>query len=510
MPVPSSANAVKAAAVSIAHRILLRARAEIGATCLSECIANGLGCANPAHARCCLYAALIGKEMVEISAIKISRRTRTRTASMSLVALAIASAPLASQAQALAMPLGGNARQAPGAPGVPQAPVAVFAEGFENAGETPVFLEDYVGAPPLDETYTADSSWLDHGQCNGIILNQTGAIPPDCPAVLKDMANALGQVGGTNPPSNHVVAAYTNWVAPGADRVEFQTEQPIPIAKPNRYITFAVDAAAVNCDQANPQLKFYLTGNGADIPTFTTPINPCTDPNAKSYPEGSGLRAGTFAGNRAVLFNESRLGIKMLNGQGEWFGNDHAFDNIRILDATPQLDKAFSPATIDRRGTSTLTMTVTNTSELAAKDDFSFVDRLPAGVRVASHPNASTTCGDGTVSATARGTRIALNGGDLAAGEKSCTVTVDVTAARPGTYVNRPEAITAVGLDLPAPATLTVNRKAAAVGTATGSPGLLSGNLVQAPVEIPVNACGNSVNVVGALNPAAGNVCVNE
>lgn len=481
----------------------------MSATRLSRCIADGLGCAISAHSRCCLFVVVIGKEMVEISAVKPS--WRTRAASVPLVALAIASAPLTSQAQALVMSPGVNALHAPGTPGVPQAPATVFAEDFEKAGETPVFLEDYVGAPPFNETYTADPSWLDHGQCNGIILDQTGADQPDCPAVLKDMANALGQVGGTNPPTNHVVAAYTNWVSPGTDRVEFRTEQPIPIAKPNRYITFAVDAASVNCDSAAPPLlKFYLTGNGSDIPTFTTPINPCTDPNSKPYPGGSGLRAGAFAGNRAVLFNDSQLGIKMVNGQGDWFGNDHAFDNIRILDATPQLDKAFSPATVDKGGTSTLTMTVTNTSELAAKNDFSFADNLPAGVKVAANANASTTCGNGTVSATAGGASVALDGGDLAVGEKSCTVTVNVTADKAGTYVNRPEAITTIGLNRPDPATLTVKKKGAtAVGTATGSGGLLSGNVVQVPVDIPVNACGNSVNVIGLLNPATGNVCVN-
>jgi LPXTG-motif cell wall-anchored protein len=47
-------------------------------------------------------------------------------------------------------------------------------------------------------------------------------------------------------------------------------------------------------------------------------------------------------------------------------------------------------------------------------------------------------------------------------------------------------------------------------GSAAGSPGLFSGNNVQVPVHIPVNLCGNTVNVVGALNPAAGAVCVNE
>lgn len=48
-----------------------------------------------------------------------------------------------------------------------------------------------------------------------------------------------------------------------------------------------------------------------------------------------------------------------------------------------------------------------------------------------------------------------------------------------------------------------------AYGSAGDSPGVLSGNLVQVPVHIPVNVCGNTVNVVGLLNPAAGNACAN-
>ncbi|WP_327237364.1 chaplin [Streptomyces sp. NBC_01317] len=46
-------------------------------------------------------------------------------------------------------------------------------------------------------------------------------------------------------------------------------------------------------------------------------------------------------------------------------------------------------------------------------------------------------------------------------------------------------------------------------GAAANSPGVLSGNNVQVPVHIPVNACGNTVNVVGVLNPAFGNKCAN-
>ncbi|MEU9922212.1 chaplin [Streptomyces griseoluteus] len=44
---------------------------------------------------------------------------------------------------------------------------------------------------------------------------------------------------------------------------------------------------------------------------------------------------------------------------------------------------------------------------------------------------------------------------------------------------------------------------------AVGSPGLGSGNVVQVPVSIPINLCGNTVNAVGLLNPAFGNTCAN-
>ncbi|WP_436772286.1 chaplin [Yinghuangia sp. YIM S09857] len=46
-------------------------------------------------------------------------------------------------------------------------------------------------------------------------------------------------------------------------------------------------------------------------------------------------------------------------------------------------------------------------------------------------------------------------------------------------------------------------------GAAVGSPGVLSGNLIQVPVHVPVNVCGNTVSVIGVLNPAFGNFCAN-
>ncbi|MBZ4015508.1 chaplin [Streptomyces purpurogeneiscleroticus] len=49
-----------------------------------------------------------------------------------------------------------------------------------------------------------------------------------------------------------------------------------------------------------------------------------------------------------------------------------------------------------------------------------------------------------------------------------------------------------------------------AQGAAVNSPGVVSGNVIQVPVHVPVNACGNTINVVGLLNPAFGNTCVNS
>ncbi|MFJ8113049.1 MULTISPECIES: chaplin ChpH [unclassified Streptomyces] len=51
---------------------------------------------------------------------------------------------------------------------------------------------------------------------------------------------------------------------------------------------------------------------------------------------------------------------------------------------------------------------------------------------------------------------------------------------------------------------------AGAQGAAVHSPGVVSGNVIQVPVHVPVNVCGNTISVIGLLNPAFGNVCINK
>lgn len=51
--------------------------------------------------------------------------------------------------------------------------------------------------------------------------------------------------------------------------------------------------------------------------------------------------------------------------------------------------------------------------------------------------------------------------------------------------------------------------EAGSEAAAVGSPGVVSGNVLQVPIHIPINFCGNTVGVIGFLNPAFGNQCYN-
>jgi len=140
----------------------------------------------------------------------------------------------------------GGAQAAPGTPGVPQAPAAIFAEGFENGqGATPTLLTNYTGGPPVGATYTADPAWLT--ACNGWLTSPaasttppagSGCVPGDW-AQVKNLAGVLGQWSGGSSTMNHAVTAYTAG-NPGAGKVQLETVAPIPLPAGRRFIAFSV------------------------------------------------------------------------------------------------------------------------------------------------------------------------------------------------------------------------------------------------------------------------------
>ncbi|QKW21200.1 DUF11 domain-containing protein [Kitasatospora sp. NA04385] len=330
--------------------------------------------------------------------------------------------------------------------GVPADPVVIYDEDFENgmAGLAPIRLPAYTGATGM--TYTASPSWL--AFCNGWVMNydDRGPTPPECSTdlfwdTLADVAVAIGEYDGDAAPTkNHSVAAWTEGGSYTPTDIQLQTNGTIPVAGANHYLTASVASGAVcyNGEYADPQQNFFLTTGGTEIPLNTVPLNPCTDPNAKeyTYPDAKApIKAVQATADKPHLFTGSEFGIVLRNSANTGQGNDAAFDNMRILDVTPQIDKSFSPSPAPVGGTSTLTFTITNTSDLLEKDGWSFTDNLPAGLTVAGAPNTATTCTNGTVTADAGGTSVKL-AGDLTAGQASCTLSVDVTSATAGSYQN--------------------------------------------------------------------------
>ena len=108
-----------------------------------------------------------------------------------------------------------------------------------------------------------------------------------------------------------------------------------------------------------------------------------------------------------------------------------------VAPTNPALAKSFNPTTINSGGVSTLTVTLSNPGAAIATLTASLVDTLPSGVVVANTPNANTTCGGaGAIVAVAAATSVTLPAGRTIPASGSCTLTVDVTSALVGTYIN--------------------------------------------------------------------------
>ncbi|NUR63260.1 MAG: DUF320 domain-containing protein [Catenulispora sp.] len=75
------------------------------------------------------------------------------------------------------------------------------------------------------------------------------------------------------------------------------------------------------------------------------------------------------------------------------------------------------------------------------------------------------------------------------------------------------DTLNVIGADNPALGNLCVNHTrggAAAVGIAHGNRGLATGNVAQVPVNLPAEACGITAGLIGTGNPALGNFCADE
>ncbi len=105
----------------------------------------------------------------------------------------------------------------------------------------------------------------------------------------------------------------------------------------------------------------------------------------------------------------------------------------------PSLSKGFAPNTISMGGVSTLSITINNNDTNTNLTGTSFTDTLPTGVILANPPFGPTpmaNCGgSASLAATAGGNTIALTNATVTPSQ-NCVVTVNVTSATQGVYVN--------------------------------------------------------------------------
>lgn len=374
-------------------------------------------------------------------------------------------------------PAGATASEPPtDAAGTPRG--EVFHEDFERAPDTgtPMSVRDYLGRSDL--RFDADDFWTDRAACNGFILSASmaEAEPGDCLDAASAMANVralagvLGVLNGTDPGTNSAVAAYTQTNGPDG-AVELETTTPIPLATgTGRFLTASVNVASLNCFAAVPTaLQLALrTSDGVEHPVSEQAIDPCTDDRAESFSHGGvSARAGHFAADSSTLIDDDSIGVVMRNEHGGGSGNDHAFDDLSIIDVTPTLDVELSQDTAFVGDTMRLRFVVRNTPELAAKAGWSVRTPLPGGLAVAADPRLTASC-SAEVTAPASGADIAFTG-DLAAGEESCTIEVDATPVARGALTVAVAGDAVRGLDLGSQPALTAIDRVAIGSPASGA-----------------------------------------
>ncbi len=226
-----------------------------------------------------------------------------------------------------------------------------------------------------------------------------------------------------------------------------------------------------------------LTGNGIGSNSFSL--------NGASIPtSGNCTITGSVTDNTAGAAINTTGNVSSTNG-----GTGGTATATLPVELPPTVTKTFAPASIAPGGTSTLTLTFTNpTGNTVTLTGLAISDTYPAGLVNANTPNRTNTCG-GTSTGSAGGSTLALTTGNSVAAGGSCTLSITVTAAAGGSYVNTTGNVSSTngGSDGPATATLAVNL----------APTITKGFN---PTSIPVN--GTSTLTLTITNPATNTVAL--
>lgn len=327
--------------------------------------------------------------------------------------------------------------------------------------------------------------------------------------------NTTGQVSSSNSGTGATASATLTVTAPAAPTLTMvSSPDPVGVNMPVT-LTYTINNSTV----ANTNLGFihnFPIVGGAQMVWQSTVSSTCTAGSATvTNPAGTALVAGTSTGIRlfggydpaanavctivvtatvgaagTVTTINGTPGISGLTGTALLVSTVNDTFNVRAVTLT----KIFSPASVPTNSVSALTFSLTNGLGNPAQGGttpinnlMAFTEALPAGVVVASAPNA-TQC-NGTVAATVGSGTITFSGGTLSLGQTSCTISVNVTSAAAAVYNNTPANVTGV--------TTSIINSATATLTVTGPPSLVFMKTVSVTSD-PVNGVTNPKNIPGS------------
>ena len=288
------------------------------------------------------------------------------------------------------------------------------------------------------------------------------------------------RAGITTAAENNAVSSQTNSTTGSilqAAGVQVQTTGTPVTAIPGHYYAVSAWFAEAHCPgdgtasqnaswagtNALESLSLIINGDTANPVVLAKDYNPCLGTKViGTY--NTPIRVSFFQSSAVLLTTAENLGLQLYNANGGTTGNDVTFDLPEIVDVTPQMDKTFgtvdNPVTTVAAGVPVpMTITITNTTELAAKGGWSFTDNMGPTLSIAPGTTPTTDCNDPTAPNPNGTVQVVTNPdettslkvtGNLANGMAYCTISAMVVSDKAGDFTNGLENISDyVGLDLP-------------------------------------------------------------
>lgn len=193
------------------------------------------------------------------------------------------------------------------------------------------------------------------------------------------------------------------------------------VFKTGSTLTTASGSSVLLTNGAQPCNVFWQVGSSATLGSATAFVGNILALTSITLNTGANLSGRALARNGAVTLDTNNVSVVVCGVPP-------------VTPIPPTLAKAFSPATIDAGGVSTLTITLNNANSTTANLTAALIDTLPSGVVIAANPNAASTCG-GTLTANPGASTVTLTDGSIEV-NGSCTVTVDVMAPDAGSFIN--------------------------------------------------------------------------